>query len=103
MNKFDLGQNANGSRTEMYMDDEFVIIRDVMDVQPILENNARLRGQAQRSKNARHVADIPDPIYYEWQKDWKQNFADKQTWPEYIAAKLNSREWFKLRTHESRI
>lgn len=103
MTTFDLGPNWNGTRTKFHVDHDEVVIQDVMDAQPILDNNARLRGQVQRSKNAVHVADIPITIYHEWRKDWKAHYADKTTWHAYIAQKLNSRDWLKLRTHESNI
>ena len=98
---FDIGQNWNGTRTKLTVDHDSIVIQDVMDAQPILDNNARLRAQSQRSRNAVHVADIPITIYHEWRKDWQKNFADKTPWDAYIIQKLNSRDWLKLRTNES--
>ena len=103
MNTFDLGPNWNGTRTRMHVGNDEIVLQDVLDAQHILDNNARLRGQSQRSKNAVHVADIPITIYHEWRKDWQAHFADKTTWHAYIAQKLNSRDWLKLRTDESHI
>lgn len=103
MKTFDLGENWNGTRSKIHVDNDSLVIQDVMDAQPILDANARMRSQGQRMKSGYLAASIPVTIYYEWRKDWKMNHSDKWEWKTYLAQKLNSREWLKLRTAEKRI
>lgn len=97
MDKFDLGWNGNGTRTEIYVGENELITRDVMDAQPILDAAAEMRSHGrERGRNGFLAATIPITIYYEWRKEWRAKCDGD--WPAFLAAKINSREWCKLRT-----
>lgn len=104
MNRFDLGVNPNGTRTEIYVGEKEIVTRDTMDAQPIIDENAALRNHGGKmGRNGYLAAQIPITIYVEWRKDWKRNHSDKWEWKTYLAQKLNSKDWLKLRTMETRI
>ena len=105
MKQYDLGQNANGTHSRIYVGDSEIVVQDVQDAQPILDDNARMRAQAGRSmgRNGYLAASIPITIYHEWRKDWRKNHSDKWEWKTYLAQKLNSKDWLKLRTTETTI
>lgn len=103
MASFDFGENWNGVRSKLHVLDDSIVIQDHMDAQPILDQNARMRNQARRMRNGYHAASIPVTIYYEWRKEWMREHRQHWTWKTYLASKLNSREWMKLRTTEARI
>ena len=105
MKRLDLGYNANGTRSEIYVGDNEIVTRDIQDVSGILANNERARNSAGKAmgRNGYLAAEIPITIYHEWRKDWRKNHSDKWEWKTYLAQKLNSKDWLKLRTNESRI
>ena len=41
----------------------------VQDVEPILDQNASLRGEAQKSDWGRHIASIPNVIFQQWHNE----------------------------------
>ena len=99
MDKFDLGWNGNGTRTEIYVGENELITRDVMDAQPILDAAAEMRSHGrERGRNGFLAATIPITIYYEWRKEWRAKGRDYWKWPTFLAMKINSRDWCKLRT-----
>jgi hypothetical protein len=78
-------------------------IEHVQDVEPILENNQRLRTMEQRSDWGRHVADIPNVIYVQWlnEEHAKGNTKLRLFTPEFdalVQRKLKDPDWFHLRT-----
>jgi len=73
------------------------------DVEPRLEENARLRSEEQRSDWGRHVASIPNVIIERWLSEaWKAgNTTLAFGSPEFdalIKRKLRDPEWAYLRT-----
>lgn len=105
MKAVDLGQNWNGTRSVIYVGDNQIVTKDYQDVQPILDNNARLRAQNgnRQGRNGTWVADIPITLLWEWKKDWRRNHSDKWEWKTFLAQKINSRDYLKLRVTEGRI
>lgn len=104
MKTYDLGLNPNGTRTKIHVSDNEIVAQDWQDAQPILDSNAAMRSSgAKMGRNGYLAAEIPITIYVEWRKDWKRNHSDKWEWKTYLAQKLNSKDWLKLRTMETRI
>ena len=96
--KVDLGANWNGTRTEVYVDDDQLISRDVMDAQPILDNVARHAAQGRRRGNSRVVGQIPITLYTEWRKEHRTRWAQDMSWKEFFAWRLTNSEYKKLLT-----
>ena len=105
MKTFDLGHNWNGTRTKLHISDNEMILQDHQDCQAILDENAAMRNmpQARSIRSGYLAARIPVTIYYEWKKDWRANHRDKWTWHTYLAMKVNSRDWCKLKVNERRM
>lgn len=85
-----------------------IVSRDIMNarnVQHILDVNKEIRNGAHHNRVAKghKAASIPIPIWSEWRKEWKTKRRDYMTWQTFLAAKLNSSEYSKLRTHDNKI
>ena len=91
-------------RTELLFDrnEKVIIALTSQDVEPILERNEALRGEAQRSDWGRHVATIPNVILVGW---LNEQYAAGNTrlrlytpeFNELIARKLQDPDWKYLR------
>lgn len=105
MKRIDLGQNVNGTRSEIWLGDNEIVVRDMQDVSAILSNNARLRAQngKRNGRNGTLVAEVPETVVYEWKKEWRRNHADKWSWMTFFMTRLNNRDYYKFRTTETRI
>ena len=107
MKVFDLGLNANGTRSKFFISDNEVILQDETPkegLQAIIDHNARMRETAKRSRNgSTHVATIPADLHMQWRMDWRRNHSDKWSWKTYLAMKLNNKDWVKFRTSTGRI
>ena len=106
MNHFDLGENWNGTRTKLHISDSEIILEDASDkrgLQALVDDNARIRNQGHSLRGGYLAARIPADLYAKWRKDWRTNHADKWLWKTFLAQKLNSRDWLKLRTVDSKI
>ena len=69
----------------------------------ILDDCARKRSLVQgRGRPFQHAAQIPINTYYLWKKEWRQQYRQTMTWPEFEVMKLNSRDACKLRTGHQR-
>jgi hypothetical protein len=65
----------------------------------ILDDCARKRSLVQgRGRLLQHAAQIPINTYYLWKMEWRRQYRDYMTWPEFEVMKLNSRDVCKLRT-----
>ncbi len=105
MKAIDLGQNWNGTRSVIHLGESELVVKDVQDVSPIIANNERMRAHngKRMGKNGYLAAEIPVTVLYEWKKDWRRNHSDKWAWKTYLAQKLNSRDYLKFRTTDTRI
>lgn len=74
-------------------------------------NTSALLDYATKQRNAasdnwkgdmHHVASIPVEVWEQWWKEFGGNPGAKENWPK-LAAKLNSKDWCKLRTKEGRV
>jgi hypothetical protein len=78
-------------------------VERTQDVQPILDRNAQLRGERQKSDWGRHVASIPNVIMERWLNEElsRGNTTVKLFGPEMdkiVARKLKDPDWRWLRT-----
>lgn len=85
-------------------DNDKTIIQTVQDVEPLLDSNQKKINEAGKGWKGdfHHVASIPLVIYEQW---WAE-FGGDPLAPENKArtiAKLNNKDWCKLRTKEGRI
>lgn len=109
MRKHNLGRNWNGTHTEIHVDDDEMIARDVQsarDIKSILDNNARMRALGRNPNSqavGRHVASVPITVYCEWLKEWKTKYRQDWSWQTYMTMKLNSRDYSALKTNEMRL
>jgi len=75
----------------------------VQDVEPILDDNNRLRSEPQKSDWGRHKARIPNVIYEKWFNEYNEGrstpdlniFSDD--FNAYVNRKLNDPDWAFLR------
>lgn len=94
--------------TRLHFDQGNLIVENVQDVSDILENNKRLRSEAQKSDWGRHVASIPNVIMTRW---LNEEYANGNTTirlfgPEMdalVERKLKDPEWAYLRTDSAQV
>ncbi len=94
--------------TRFHFDGDVIAVENIQDVEPILENNKRLRSEAQRSDWGRHVASIPNVILTKWlNEEWARgNITLKLFGPEMdalVERKLKDPEWAYLRTDSAQV
>lgn len=90
-------------RTRMTLDNGDLIVERTQDCAPILDRNAQLRGERQKSDWGRHVASIPNVIMERWLNEElaRGNTTIKLFGPEMdkiVARKLRDPDWRWLRT-----
>jgi hypothetical protein len=79
----------------------------IQDVEPILDNNARLRGESQKSETFRHIADIPNTVFHQWFNEYNAGQAKPDTrifgnpeFDKFVQRKLRDSDWSKLLTYD---
>lgn len=82
--------------------EKLIVAETMQDVEPILERNKALQGEAQRSDWGRHVASIPNVILVKWlnEEHARGHTSLRLFSPEFdalIARKLQDPEWRHLR------
>jgi hypothetical protein len=92
-------------RTDLLFDrgERKLIASTAQDVEPILELNHALRGEAQRSDWGRHIATIPNVILVRWLNEEyaRGNIQLRMFTTEFdelVATKLRDPDWKFLRT-----
>jgi hypothetical protein len=90
-------------RTDVLLDrsDRRIIAVTTQDVGPILDRNAELRAQPQRSDFGRHVASIPNVILVRWlNEEYARGNTDLRMFTpafnELVARKLRDPDWKHL-------
>ena len=70
-----------------------------VDVAPILDRNAELRAEPQKSDWGRHVASIPNVVLVRWMNEDGVNVLgmSSEEWGKYIRRKLDDPDWRDLR------
>jgi hypothetical protein len=90
-------------RTDVLLDRAGTVIASAtQDVEPILQRNARLRGERQRGDWGRHVATIPNVILLKWLNEAhaRGNTGLRMFTKEFdalVARKLEDPDWKYLR------
>lgn len=77
----------------------------VQDVEPVLDQNARLRNTPQKSEWSRHIASVPNIVCHRWmvEEHARGNLVRylSPEWDQVVARKLNDPEWAYLRVDNS--
>lgn len=103
MKKLSLGQNLDGTETQIWVSDSEMITLDKTDPTPILEANQRLRNAGGgRKRGLHHVGRVDMVTYTNWKKEWKR-VSDKWEWRTFLAMKLRDRDYSKFRTSDMKI
>ena len=94
--------------TRLILDGSDVHASTTQDVEPILENNKRLRSERQVSDWGRHIADIPNVIVAQWLNEEyaRGNTQLRPFTPEFdllVQKKLRDPEWAYLRTDSAQV
>jgi len=96
----------DGVATFHYFDEatKKTIIQTSQDVEPLLDINQRKLNDSDKSWKGdfHHVASIPVIVWEQWWHELGSNPGLKEN-RQWLAAKLNSKDWCKLRTKEGRI
>lgn len=91
------------TRLSLDRGEKLIVAETMQDVEPILERNKALQGEAQRSDWGKHVASIPNVILVKWLNEEyaRGNTKIRMFTPEFdalIARKLLDPDWSHLRT-----
>lgn len=83
----------------VHIDGKSVTIEHIQDVEPILDRNARLRSDPQKSDWGRHIASIPNIILVKWMNEDGANVLamSSEEFGAFIRRKLNDPDWRHLR------
>ena len=91
-------------RTDVLFDcaDKTITVVTTQDTGPILDRNAALRAQPQRSDFGRHIASIPNVILVQWlNEEYARGNTDLRMFTpafnELVARKLRDPDWKHLR------
>ncbi len=87
------------ARIHVDPDGDRLTLEHIQDVEPILERNAALRREPQKSDWGRHIASIPNVILLRWMNEDGVNLLGLSSaeWGRYIKAKLADPDWRFLR------
>jgi hypothetical protein len=90
-------------QTVVLLRDGRIVASATQDVEPILERNAALRAESQKSDWGRHVATIPNVILVKWlNEEHAQGNASlrmsTREFDEFVERKLADPDWKYLRT-----
>ena len=87
------------ARVHLDSDGDRLTLEHIQDVEPILERNAALRAEPQRSDWGRHIACIPNVILVRWMTEDGVNVLgmSSEEWGQYIKRKLDDPDWRDLR------
>ena len=92
--------SSGGLVTEMQWDDDGVTLKHSQDTR-IIDASIRKMNEAaenrNREANTRWIASIPQVVYAQWQGEYNSRPQDSD-WDQYLAMKLNSSDYSKLRT-----
>jgi hypothetical protein len=80
--------------------EKLIVAESMQDVEPILERNKALQGEAQRSDWGRHVASIPNVILVKWLNEEGADVLrmGSEEFGAFIRRKLQDPDWRHLRT-----
>ena len=79
-------------------------IQTVQDVAPVLDANQKARSSASSNWKGgmHHIASIPQVVVEAWWKELGSDPFAKKNRP-WLIARLNNRDWYKLRTKDGRL
>ena len=87
------------SRIHLDADGDALTIEHVQDVEPILERNKALCGEAQSSDWGRHIATIPNVVIVKWMNEEGADVLrmSGEEFGAFIRRKLDDPDWRHLR------
>lgn len=96
--------SVDGVYTYHELKDGKTILSSTQDVEPILNSNkeALTNSRTDWKGNMHHVASIPEVVYMAWWKEFGGDPMSKEHKAKTIA-RLNNKDWCKLRTKEGKI
>ncbi len=97
---------SEGKQDNVYVNNDGTeaVVETVQDVEPILRENAELRTMAPNPKaHMRMVARVPEVVHNRWMKEWREGYSDRMPFKQFAAIKLNSRDYSKFRTSDTKI
>lgn len=96
--------------TRWHTNDEEVVVESIQDVQPILDANmASQNDEVNPAAIGRHAARIPVTVLREWKKEFERRYkigyyqAPNEVRQKFLFAKLNDRDYARLRTWQGRL
>ena len=94
----------NGVAQYHSVEDGKSIIQTVQDVEPLLDINKRSLANSDKGwqGDMHHVASIPLVIWEQWWQEFGSDPMSKENQPK-LFAKLNNKDWCKLRVKEGRL
>lgn len=94
----------SGVITRLHLDrgEKLIVAESMQDVEPIIENNKKLKGEAQKSDWGRHIASIPNIFLNRWLNEEhargnKSIRLFSEEFNKLVQRKLNDSEWQFLR------
>jgi hypothetical protein len=91
----------SGVRSRVHLDSggDTLTIAHAQDVEPILERNKALRGEAQASDWGRHIATIPNVVIVKWMNEEGADVLrmSSEEFGAFIRTKLDDPDWRHLR------
>jgi hypothetical protein len=101
--RISLGHNGI-SETLVHEESGSLITEEVQDCTAVLDRAQILRGlSVNRRAHMKPAATIPLVIYHNWKKEWRTQYRQSWTWQTYLAMKINSRDYSKLRTSDMKL
>jgi hypothetical protein len=104
MRTFSLGNSPTGVQHRVHVSDTEMITEEHTPTsveEKVIDRCRRLErlGQSREARKAdvKVVASVAVGLYTTWYKEWKQKYHDKWTWKTFVAMKLNSNDYSKLR------
>jgi hypothetical protein len=88
------------TRLSLDRNEGLIVAESMQDVEPILEHNKALQGEAQRSDWGRHVASIPNVLIVKWLNEEGADVLrmGSEEFGAFIKRKLADPDWRHLRT-----
>lgn len=82
-------------RTYLDRGEKLIVVENVQDVQPILDQNKDLQSEQQKSDWGRHIATVPDVIVTKW---LNEEYARGNTELRYLGPGFDG--WFKRKLQD---
>jgi hypothetical protein len=89
--------SAYGIRREITFENDSIVEKRFQRVDTIIDDFRQKSESVNKKAANRVVATIPRLTFFAWREEWKQKFSDKWTFATWLAMRLNSSDYSKLR------